>query len=187
MRKLAALGLPISEEELPPPGEQGAIGRPHVARLLMQKGLVASLEEAFEKYLAEGRPAFVEKVKLNEVQAIQLIKQAGGLAVLAHPHLMNYPNPQELAKKILYLKNLGLDGFEVYYPGMPGDLQKFLLRLAAEQDMVISGGSDFHGSNKPEVELGVGTGDLAIPEEVLEQLKYRWRQQQAAARTASLE
>ncbi len=183
VQKLAALGIPVSPADLPPASRSGAIGRPHVARLLVQKGIVSSLEEAFRKYLAEGRPAFVEKVKLDEVKAIRLIKQAGGLAVLAHPHLMNYPVPEEMAAKILYLKTLGLDGFEVYYPGMPPEWQEFLLQFAAKHDFVISGGSDFHGANKPEVDLG----DLVVPDEVLEKLKTRWQQQQQAlTRSASL-
>ncbi len=132
------------------------------------------MQAAFEKYLAKGKPAFVEKVKLSEAHAIQLIKQAGGLVILAHPHLMNYPTFQELEQKVISLKQMGLDGLEAYYSGMSRSFTAKLLALSKKLDLLVSGGSDYHGRNKNGISMGTGSGNLQIPDSIYYQLKERW-------------
>ena len=153
---------------------EGSIGRPHIAKILLGKGFVSSLQEAFDVYLAKGKPAYVDKIKCDEVNAISLIKKAGGLAILAHPHLMNYNNLEETSAKIMQLKDMGLDGFEVYYSGLKKSLTQQLIKLAQQHDFVISGGSDYHGKNKDNIKMGTGRNDLKIPDEIYFGLKEKW-------------
>ena len=180
IRKLNDLDVDITREELEAEAGEGAIGRPHVAAILVRKGVVGSIQEAFDVYLAKGQPAYMDKMKLGEADAIAMIKDAGGLAIMAHPHLMHYDSVDEAVEKISSMKALGLDGFEVYYSGMPAEYTTRLLKLAGEMDFAISGGSDFHGSNKPHIRMGSGRdGDLAVPESILEGLMERHRAQYA--------
>ncbi len=174
VRRLVELSMPITMEELLEEAGEGSIGRPHIAKIMVRKGYVSSIMEAFEKYLKKGGPAYIDKVKLGERDAIKLIKEAGGLAILAHPHLMRYNTFEETRNKILALKELGLDGFEVYYSGMPAEISQKLLHLAQEYDFAISGGSDFHGENKDGIQMGYGVGDLNIPDNIYFQIKKKW-------------
>jgi predicted metal-dependent phosphoesterase TrpH len=175
VNKLNELDVPISMLELLREAGEGSIGRPHVAKILVEKGMVSTIQEAFDVYLAKGKPAYMDKVKLGEIDAIRMIKNAGGLAILAHPHLMKFDSYDETKEKIQELRALGVDGLEIYYSGMPMEMTKKLLRLVMELDFVISGGSDFHGSNKDNIQLGTGLGDLHIQDEVYHQLKRRWQ------------
>ena len=172
--KLKELGAEVSLEELQKEAGEGSIGRPHIAKILLRKGIVSSLQEAFDVYLAKGKPAYVDKIKFDEVNAISLIKKAGGLAILAHPHLMNYNNSEETSAKIMQLKDMGLDGFEVYYSGLEKSLTQQLIKLAQQHDFVISGGSDYHGKNKDNIKMGTGRNDLKIPDEIYFGLKEKW-------------
>lgn len=174
IEKLKELGIEISREELVQEAGIGSIGRPHIASLLKKKKFVPSLQAAFDTYLAKGKPAFVEKVKLPENHAIQLIKQAGGLAILAHPHLMNYPTFPELEKKVASLKEMGLDGLEAYYSRMSSSFTNKLLELAKKLNLLISGGSDYHGKNKNGISMGTGSGNLQIPDSLYYRLKDWW-------------
>lgn len=175
---LNKLGIPITLDELHTLVGESTIGRPHIAQLLIKYNLVSSIQEAFDKYLGEGQPAYVPKVKLSEEDAIALIHRAGGIAILAHPHFMNFQRWEDLKAKILELSNLGLDGVEVFYPGMPQELQEKLTQLASEIGLVISGGTDFHGASKPETKLGFGTSDhFEVPDEVFYQLRDFHQQQ----------
>ena len=153
---------------------EGSIGRPHVAKILVRRKVVKSIQEAFDIYLAKGKPAYMDKVKLGEEDAIGMIKNANGLAILAHPHLMNYNTFEETREKILTLKQMGLDGFEVYYPGMPNELSENLRKLASEHNFLVSGGSDFHGANKDDIAMGTGKGELAVPDDVYDTLRTAW-------------
>ena len=175
VEKLQGLGIEVTVSELRAEAGAGAIGRPHVARLLMRKGYAASIQDAFDRYLGRGKPAYADKKKLGEEAAIGLIHRAGGLAILAHAYLMQYPDYAAAEAKILALMELGLDGFEVYYPGMPEAYTRGLLALARAHGLAVSGGSDYHGANKPDVRLGQGDGSLHIPEEVLDKLRARKR------------
>jgi predicted metal-dependent phosphoesterase TrpH len=174
VKKLNNLGIDTSFSEVLEEAGEGSIGRPHIAKILLKKGYVSTLQSSFYKYIGKGRPAFVEKVKFRENEAIQMIKDSGGLAILAHPHIMNYPNLDKMLQKVLELQACGLDGVEVYYPGMPVKVVQALTTLVEEHDLLISGGSDFHGENKEGISMGSGRGDLNIPDQVYEDLKNRW-------------
>jgi len=172
IQKLRDLEVDITMEELLAEAGEGSIGRPHVARILLRKGIVSSIQEAFDVYLAKGKPAYMDKEKLGETGALKMIHDAGGLAILAHAHLMHYDTFAEAREKILELKELGLDGFEVYYSGMPREYTDNLLKLAEEEGFLVSGGSDFHGANKEHILMGSGkNNDLDIPDEVLTRLQ----------------
>lgn len=174
---LNKLGIPITMDELMEEAAEGSIGRPHVAKILVRSGIVSSIQEAFDKYLAKGQPAYMDKVKFPEAEAIDIIHRANGLAILAHPFLMGFERVDETFDKILKLGESGLDGFEVFYPGMPIDLQTALLDLALKNDFAISGGSDYHGQNKPGVNMGNGKGDLQISDEILVNLQSKVNRQ----------
>ena len=170
---LRQLGVDISLEELQEEAGEGSIGRPHVAKILVRNGIVPTIQEAFDVYLAKGQPAYVDKVKFDEAEAIALVKAASGLAILAHPHFMGYDEFSETERKIINLKELGLDGFEAHYSGMPAEFSQKLLRLAEEHNFAISGGTDYHGENKPLIKMGTGKDDLQIEESVLTRLQLR--------------
>ena len=172
IRKLTENGVDITMQELLDEAGEGAIGRPHVAKILVRKGVVGSIQEAFDIWLAKGKPAYMDKTKLGESDAIKMIHDAGGLAIMAHSHLMHYDTFAEARDKLLELKELGLDGFEVFYSGMPKEYTDGLLALAESHSFAISGGSDYHGDNKPGIFMGTGKdNDLNIPDTILEHLK----------------
>lgn len=174
LEKLNTIGIHINLEDLRNEAGDNSIGRPHIAQILLKNNIVSTLQEAFDLYLAKGKPAYVDKIKFNEQEAIRLIKDSGGLAILAHPHLMNFPTISELKNKILQLKELGLDGFEVYYSTMPNTLSSEIIRFAEDHNFAISGGSDYHGKNKEGIFMGIGKGDLKIPDQIYFQLKEKW-------------
>lgn len=170
---LNTLGVSVTIDELLSEAGEGSIGRPHVAKILLRNGAVRSIQEAFDIYLAKGKPAYVDKTKFGEKEALGLVKNAGGLAVLAHPHLMGYSDSLELKERILQIVELGLDGLETYYPSMPPPLASELQEFARSYDLAVSGGSDFHGENKPGIKMGTGSGGLRIAKEVYYDLRDR--------------
>jgi len=174
IRKLTELNVPITLDELLEEAGEGSIGRPHVAKILVRKGAVGSIQEAFDVYLAKGKPAYMDKVKLGEEDGLKLIREAGGLAILAHPHLMNYDDFAGVRERILQLREKGLDGFEVYYSTLSQEFSRQLRELADEYGFAVSGGSDYHGVNKENIRMGVGLGDLQVPDTVYSDLKARW-------------
>ena len=127
------------------------------------------------KFLLKGRPAYVPKKKLSARAAIDLIHHAGGLAIAAHPFSLGYETYPEIGREMLKLKSIGLDGLEAYYTNHNTYLTKWLLDFARENNMLISGGSDFHGEPKPKIQLGCGLGNLNIPYSVFENLKKHFK------------
>lgn len=170
IKKLNELGFEISMEEVEREAGGKVIGRPHIARVLIRKGYLRSIEEAFEKYLGNGRPAYFEKDKLSPGEGIKLIIKAGGIPVLAHPVLMKLDNEQ-LEILISNLKEAGLKGIEANYVENSDKDTEYLLALAGKYNLLVTGGSDFHGSFKPDIEIGIGRGNLEIPYELLNKLK----------------
>ena len=170
IRKLQQMGIAISPEELSELTAGGSVGRPHVAQLLVRKGYVSSAKEAFLKYLSKDGPAYVPKEKLQLQPAIDLIHQAGGLAILAHPISLGFPTYDRIGQEILLFKEMGLDGLEAYYSSHDRYFTEWLLDFAKRNEMLVSGGSDFHGEAKPDIKPGVGLGDLNIPMSVYENL-----------------
>lgn len=149
---LARHGMPISEEEMRysalDTASPGSIGRPHIAIAMMKKGYVGSVQEAFTKYLREGMPCYAAGDVFTVQETIDLIHQANGLAVLAHPHLIEN---RGLLKSLL---KMNFDGLEGYYAKIPATDEKEWIDIAQKKGWLITGGSDFHGAIKPKIPLG---------------------------------
>lgn len=173
--KLNGLGVEISFEQVKEIAGGNSMGRPHVARALMDLGAVASVREAFERYLKEGRPAYVEREMLTPKDGIALIKSVGGVAVLAHPATLRLGN-ESLGRAVEELKGEGLDGIEVVWSGHNRRQREAYQMLAQRLDLLATGGSDFHGENKPDIKLGRGLGgNVEVPDSVLTALRERCR------------
>ena len=171
VEKLRALGVDVTYEDVLAHAKEGAVGRPHIARALMAKGIVKSVNEAFERWIGDDSPAYVEKAKLDAREAIALVHGAGGVAVLAHPGLLAEKGRDTLVRE---LAALGLDGVEVEHSRHPSEVRRRMRALAKELDLVETGGSDFHGENKPDVDLGYGVGgNVDVREAVLTALRER--------------
>lgn len=168
--KLNELGMNISMDEVTGEAAGSVIGRPHIAAALLRKGYISSIQEAFEKYLAHGRPAYFKKDKLTPGESIGAINKAGGIPVLAHPISMGY-GIYRLEKLVAELQSYGLKGIECYYVDYDIEDRTNLLRIARMYDLLVTGGSDFHGRFKPDIKIGTGRGDLRVPYECLEKLR----------------
>lgn len=168
--KLNNLGIKISYSELEEISNGKIITRGHFARIMTQKGYTKSIRECFIKYLSEGCPAYIKREVISADETLRLIKNAGGLPILAHPLIYKLGN-EKLHTIIKYLKNAGLIGMECYYPTHTERDTAYLLSICKEFDILPSGGSDFHGDNKPGLKLGTGYGNLTIPENILDDLK----------------
>lgn len=154
--RLNALGVALTLEEVVSAAPPGAnVGRPHFAAALVAKGAVATIAEAFQRYLGDGAAAHIEKDTLTPAEAIALVHQADGLCFLAHPGLLRLDSHETHESRVLALKKLGLDGIEAYYSAYSPAQEAGFLRLAEKHGLLVTGGSDFHGANKPEVPLGI--------------------------------
>lgn len=171
--KLKALGIDISMAELDTAGPPRQTGRPHIAQLLMAKGVVATFDEAFDRFLGTNGPAYVDKYRIASGDAIQLIRQAGGIPVLAHPALIHATRPWTLESLLIELKAYGLMGVEVYYPEHSEAQTRQFLALAERHDLLITGGTDFHGDIKPGIEMGRAGGRFHVPLVLYEHLIAR--------------
>ncbi len=172
VRKLQALGADITLDEVAAIAGGEVVARPHFARALLAKGFVATYYEAFDNYLAKGKPAYADRFRLEPAEAIRLIHAAGGVAVLAHP--FDYASSFErLDEKVAALTAAGLDGIEVYYTGYDGERLVDALRLAQRYGLLATGGSDYHGLAKPDVHIARGTGRLAVPDACFDALIKR--------------
>ena len=167
---LQKLGFDITVEDAKKLSPIGNMGRAHFAKVMVQKGYVSSVKEAFDLYLQKGKPAFNSLRLLEPEEAIRLIHGAGGKAFLAHLHLTKFKD-EELENYVIRLKNAGLDGIEGYYTEYDDAMEKEYQSLAEKHNLILSGGTDFHGANKPHIKIGVGYGNLKIPYELLEKIK----------------
>lgn len=167
---LKDLGFDVSVEEAAALAPGGIIGRAHFARVMMNKGYVDSVKEAFDKYLSSGKPAYFGNQKLEAKTAIEAIHAAGGVAFLAHPHLIKISD-DELEKYLQELQSYGLDGLEGYYTDYDEAMQNKFQSMAKKHGLAISGGTDFHAAMKPHISIGKGTGNMAVPYSVLENIK----------------
>ncbi|MGX8692351.1 MAG: PHP domain-containing protein [Clostridia bacterium] len=167
---MAADGLPVDYEEMKARfGE--VVGRPHFARILVELGKAESISDAFDKYVEKDRKYYVGRHFLPLERSIEIIQESGGVPVLAHPFQYRLDEPG-LRELIEYCMGCGLLGMECRYSGYTEDMSAYLLRLAEEYDLAPTGGSDFHGSNKPQISIGRGINDnLEVPYEYLERLK----------------
>lgn len=163
-------GYPISYEELTEKFGDMILTRAHFAKLLLENGGVPSMDSAFKTCLAVDSPYFVNREYLTPESAIQLIQSAGGIPVLAHPLLYKL-SVSEIRRMLDLLKSYGIRGIEALYSRNHGTDEAFVRKLANEYGLFITGGSDFHGDNKPDIEMGTGTGNLRVPVMLLENLK----------------
>jgi predicted metal-dependent phosphoesterase TrpH len=170
IERLQALGLELTYDEVRTLAGTESVGRPHIARLLMEKGYVTSAKDAFDRYLAEGRPGYVARELPTPAEAIAWIRDAQGVAVLAHPTWVKESN-DALPAFVRTLKNNGLGGIEVHYSTHTKQQTTRFLELSKQFDLLVTGGSDFHGLTKPDIEVGTGRGSLKVPERLLTPLK----------------
>jgi len=170
VQKLQLLGISIELNEVQAIAGEQIVGRPHFAQVLIQKGVVGSFDEAFDRYLARGRPAYFERFRLSPEEAIHLIAEAGGMAVLAHPYYMGMASDL-IASTLTRLKAAGLVGIEAYYPEHTEGQTRLYVEMAQRFDLLVTGGSDFHGTIKPNIALGWGRGSLRVPYVLFERLR----------------
>jgi predicted metal-dependent phosphoesterase TrpH len=170
IERLNSLGIDVSLNDVIVDAGKCQLGRPHIAQYMLKKGFVQSIDEAFDKYLGKGKPAYVDKYRVDPAKAIEIIRQAGGIPVLAHPCLIKTTGDQSLEKLVQELKKIGLMGLEAYYPDHSAKQVIRYTRMARRFGMLITGGTDFHGSIKPDIQMGFGKGDFFVPYLVYEKL-----------------
>ena len=165
LARLSRLGLPLNLSRVEEMANGGSVGRPHIAGAMVERGYVSSVHEAFDRYIGRNRPAYVPRRKVTPVEAIEMVRGARGVPVLAHPRLIRHLVPGLAAQ--------GLQGIEAYYVGYPLEDTRELIDLAQKHGLITTGGSDFHGHEvKPESLLG----GVAVPEKALVDLHECYRQ-----------
>ena len=170
---LASLGIAITyEEAVAAASSEDSLGRPHFAGLLVAKGAAESIPDAFDRWLAQGRPAFVPKARVHPAEIARVARAGGGVCVLAHPLTLELP-ADELDRAVGELAGAGFSGIEAHYASYRPEQRRALAKLAARHDLVATGGSDYHGTVKPGLAVGTGRGDLNVPDAVLERLAAR--------------
>lgn len=166
---MAADGLPVSYEEMH--RRFGAvIGRPHFAEVLVELGLAKDIRDAFDRYVEKGQKYYLPRNFLSIERSIEIIREAGGVPVLAHPFQYKLDDAG-LRELIEHCMESGLQGMECRYSGYSVEQSKYLCRLAEEYGLIKTGGSDFHGDNKKHISIGTGTGHLEVPYKYLEKLR----------------
>lgn len=170
IRRLNELGIDITYDEVRALAGTESVGRPHIARVLMDKQVVTSAKEAFDRYLANGRPAFVDRELPEPAEAVRWIREAGGVPVLAHPTWVR-TSAEGLRSLLHQLKEAGLGGIEVHYSTHTPSQTTEYLALAQQCDLLVTGGSDFHGVTKPDIDVGIGRGQLKVSEKLLDPLR----------------
>ena len=163
VEKLRHMGIGLNAQDVFEIAKHGTVGRLHVARAMVKKGLVNSIQEAFGKFIGDRCPAYVAGFRFSPKEAIKLIRDVGGISVLAHPHILKRDN---LIPEFI---NYGLMGLEAYYPEYTQAMTNFYLSLTQKYNLLVTGGSDCHGDAKPEVKLG----SIKIPYELVEKLKLK--------------
>lgn len=161
LERLATLGVPVAEEEVFASAGPGVVGRPHIAHALLRAGHVPTIDVAFQRYLGTNGSAFVPRPAFHSAEAVRVIREAGGAAVVAHPAML-------ATRLIEHLAGAGLAGIEVWHPQHGMATQRRWRELARTLDLVASGGSDFHGPHR-----GVGLGEMPVPARALADLRER--------------
>lgn len=169
------LGFAITVEELISQKQGGNldnVGRPHFARVFVDKGYAKDIRDAFDRYFAKGKQCYISRGLYSPEDTIKLVHDGGGIAVLAHPVFITRDTKQ-LRGLLIELKDYGLDGMECRHSEMDTEFSLECEKLCDELGLLKSGGSDFHGSNKDNIELGTGKGELRVPEEYLNKMYER--------------
>ncbi len=173
--RLNTLGMNISWSRVQEIAGEGSVGRPHIASAMLENGYVSSIKQAFDDFIGNGGPAYVDRDRLNPAQSISLIKQAGGFASLAHPQYLlsetrEDRDPFDIDSFVGELVDHGLEGIEVYYPEISEPLQRRFAEMARRYDLIETGGTDFHGLPGQDRKLG----EIWIPEETVSRMRD-WR------------
>lgn len=168
--RLQKIGLDITLAEVQAEAGTGVMGRPHFAGVLIEKGYVSTVPEAFDRYLATGRPAYVPRMRLTAAEAITLGRESRAVPVIAHPHTLNL-RAEDFATGFRELVSLGLGGIEAYYGEYTPEMRARIAVICDELGIVATGGSDYHGKYKPHLAVGTGKGDLRVPDVAIEQLE----------------
>lgn len=175
LQRLCDAGYPMTEAELVQDSDAACIGRMHFANALVARGYAKSKQDAFQRFIGQDCPYYVPRNYITPQDAIALIRGAGGLAILAHPLLYHLERP-ELEQLVARLMSCGLSGLEAIYTTNSTEDEQYVRTLASRNGLLISGGSDYHGANKPHITMGTGRGNLRIPESIvttLEQARSR--------------
>jgi len=167
VQKLATLGVNVPLERVYTLAGNGAVGRPHVARAMLEQGIVGSMQEAFDKYLADDGPAYVPHYRLDPARAIQMVHDAGGVTVLAHPG--RYEHCREIIEGLL---PLGLDGLEVYYPDHTSEMSESLRLISEQNGLLMTAGSDFH-RREPDGKARIGSVKFPANLDIVAAMKER--------------
>ncbi len=162
------VSLQLMHEKFP----EAIIGRPHFSAMLVERGLVESVSEGFEKYLSPGGKYYRKRQYIPMDMAFDVLRRSGGKAVFAHPLQYRFSH-DELLELTALLREKGIVGMECVYPLYDSEQSEYLKAIAADFDLCITGGSDFHGTGKPDIAMGSGRGDMEVPYEVLEKLKRK--------------
>ncbi len=162
LAKLKGMGISLEWSRVKEIASTEAIGRPHIAQAMLEKGYITNIKEAFNKYIGWGGPAYVERTKITPVEAVQLILRASGLPVLGHPLTIGEPEPM-----IVELKANGLVGLEAYYNGYTAADLSRLVSLAEQYGLIATGGSDYHGLDE---NTETGIGEAGVPTKSAQQL-----------------
>ena len=170
VENLNRLGLSLSYEDVQATAGSGAIGRPHIAQVLLSKRYVKSAKEAFDRYLADRAPTYVPRELPDAKEAIDWVRSVGGVSVLAHPNWAKEKG-EGIQKFCENLKTQGLQGIEVFYSTHTPRQTSDYLEIARRLELLVTGGSDFHGLTKPDIEIGIGRGNLKVPEKLVDQLR----------------
>ena len=175
INKMKAAGFDISLSDIHPKKRGAAVARPDIARALVNKGYCKTVQEAFDRYISEDGPFFADRIMPGPETVIELIKSAGGTAVLAH--ILQYRkhfSDEELVTMVRSLSEAGLEGIETYYSGYKSCDIAFIEELASEFGLFRTAGSDYHGSNKPDISLFTGRGGLNPPPELADEILSRF-------------
>ena len=171
IQNLNRLGVRISYEEVVKASGGGQVGRPHFAQVLMEKGYARTFQEAFDRFLKKGAPAYVDKMRFKSKEAISFIKDAGGIPVLAHPKTVAANGSSSFEKILRELMEEGLKGIEVFYPEhTPPEVAQFKA-MAGRYGLLMTGGTDYHGIEKETLDIGVGRGEMKLPYAIVEALR----------------
>lgn len=167
LKKLSRLGIEISLAEVQDEALGNVMGRPHIAKMIIKKGFATTMDEVFDRYLGDGKPAYVPKVGVDMLEVVKKLKANGAVVILAHPHLISHSD-DTVVNIIDSLVKSGLDGLELYYPNIDIRKKNKLLKIANKRGLILTGGSDFHGLNRPGIDLGIGNISMEVFEKMVE-------------------
>jgi len=172
VERLNELGAGITMEDVEAEAGGTTLGRPHFAAALVKRGVASSYEDAFDRLLGKGRPAYIPKAVVSPEAAIEAARASGALAVLAHPLSLGL-DPASLERAVAELAAAGLAGIESWYGRYDDEERAGLASIAKRHGLVATGGSDYHGTFKPDLSVGIGRGDLDVPDSVPDELAAR--------------